>query len=82
MPDRAGEDGRFAADCEIEQSSLYAGEAERRSAGAPLEPPALRSFEFKSVLLLADGETQQYASATDPVTGEVLKIDMTLQVVK
>ena len=33
-------------------------------------------------MLLRDGQTMQYASATDSVTGEVVKIDVTLNVLK
>jgi hypothetical protein len=34
------------------------------------------------VLNLKDGETGQSIAATDPVTGEVMKIDVTLHVLK
>jgi hypothetical protein len=33
-------------------------------------------------LLLGDGQTMQFASATDPLTGQVLRVDVTLSVVK
>jgi hypothetical protein len=32
--------------------------------------------------MLRDGQSTQYTAATDPVSGEVLKIDVTLTVVK
>jgi hypothetical protein len=33
-------------------------------------------------MILRDGQTMQYASATDPVSGEVMKIDVTLSLAK
>jgi hypothetical protein len=33
-------------------------------------------------MVLRDGQTAQSTSATDPISGEVLKIDVTLNVVK
>ena len=44
--------------------------------------PSFRAFNSTVFILLRDGQTAQYASATDPVSGEVLKIDATLNVLK
>jgi hypothetical protein len=33
-------------------------------------------------LVLRDGQTRQFTAATDRVTGEVVKVDVTLRVVK
>jgi hypothetical protein len=46
------------------------------------EMPAFRSFKSSFAILLKDGQTTQYTSATDPVSGEVVKIDLTLNVIK
>lgn len=43
---------------------------------------AFRNFTSTFNILLKDGQTAQYTSATDPVNGEVLKIDATLNVLK
>ena len=58
-----------------------------KSASAPTTPrladaPAFRSFTSKFSILLRDGQTAQYTSATDPVNGETLKVDVTLTVLK
>jgi hypothetical protein len=45
-------------------------------------PPVLRSFTSNFTILLRDGQTAQYTTATDQVSGEVLKIDATLNVLK
>jgi hypothetical protein len=71
--------GRFKVSCSLEQGSIY--EAEGRSVSLP-SGPMLRTFRSETDLLLRDGQTAQYTAATDPVSGEMLKIDMTLTVVK
>ena len=44
--------------------------------------PAFRNFTSNFNILLKDGQTAQYASATDPVSGETLKVDVTINVLK
>ena len=44
--------------------------------------PAFRSFKSNFTVVLRDAQTTQYASAVDPVSGEVMKIDITLNVIK
>jgi hypothetical protein len=44
--------------------------------------PAFRSFHASFAMLLREGQTMQYASATDPITGEVVRVDVTLSLAK
>jgi hypothetical protein len=44
--------------------------------------PTFRNFNTSFSILLRDGQTTQYTSATDPVTGEVTKVDVTLNIIK
>ncbi len=44
--------------------------------------PAFRNFTSNFSILLKDGQTATYTSATDPVSGETLKVDVTLNVLK
>ena len=44
--------------------------------------PAFQSFTMHNALIVADGQTVQYASATDPGNGMVTKVDLTLTVLK
>ena len=44
--------------------------------------PSFRNFNSAFTALLRDGQTMQYTSATDPVTGEVMKIDITAAMMK
>lgn len=81
------DDGRFKVSCNLRQSSVYTGNSESRAAGSaggetPLLPPILKNFETDALLILRDGQTAQHTAAADPVTGELLKVDVTLTVVK
>ena len=81
-------DGRFKLNCSFEQSSLYSTDGEQRAKGSAVgdvsleNVPLVRSFRSDATMLLRDGQSAQYVSATDPVSGEVLKVDVTLSVVK
>jgi hypothetical protein len=44
--------------------------------------PRFQSFSSSPRLLLRDGQTVQYAAATDKMSGDVVKVDVTLNVVK
>jgi hypothetical protein len=44
--------------------------------------PAFRSFNASFAMLLRDGQTMQYASVTDPISGEVMRVDITLTIAK
>lgn len=74
------QDGRFNISLSVEQSSIYGDEAQKRAGTG--DQPVFRSFNSSFHVILKDGATTQYVSATDPVSGEVLKIDVTVNVVK
>lgn len=77
------EDERYRVYCTLEQSSLFGGEGPAGLAAAdPTAPPMMRSFNAETDLVLRDGQTAQLVAATDPVTGEVIKVDVTLTVVR
>jgi len=75
----AGE-GRFSVRIVLNDSSVHADAKESRSVPAGL--PVFRSFSSSFSLLLKDGQSATYTSATDPVSGETLKVDVTLTVLK
>jgi hypothetical protein len=73
-------DGSFALDIKLNDSSISfdSKDPAQKLAGIP----AFRNFTSNFSILLKDGQTAQYASATDPVTGETLRVDATLNVLK
>jgi hypothetical protein len=73
-------DGRFRVEVSIDDSSVYP--AEKDTPGAVRGSPSFRSFRASDAMLLKDGATGQFTTATDKVSGEVVKVDVTLTVVK
>jgi hypothetical protein len=73
-------DGRYKLLLTVENSSALPGD---KAAGGELaEYPLFRRFEMSLDPILRDGQKAETVSSTDPVTGEVVKIDVSLNVVK
>jgi hypothetical protein len=70
-------EGRYAVAITLTDSGLNS-KGEPTPGGAPM----LRNFTSRFFLLLRDGQTATYMSATDPVTGETLRVEVTLSVLK
>ena len=70
-------DGHYQLSIGVENSSALTG------VGASVEGvPLFRRFETNLDPLMRDGQSVQTVASTDPVTGEVVKIDVTLNVVR
>jgi hypothetical protein len=50
--------------------------------GDALSLPVIRKFQSSNNLVLRDGQTRQFTAATDRITGEMVRVDVTLRVVK
>lgn len=78
-------DGRFLLELGVRRSFVYSP-AEKGlpevSSQVASGNPILRNFDAEFRLLVRDGETIQSTMATDPVSGRVMKVDVTLNVVK
>jgi hypothetical protein len=75
------DDGRFRLEMTVEHSAIHTAQGE--SSRAAMEgTPVFRTFRTAFVPLLRSGESLQYTTATDPVSGEVVKIDVTLTAMK
>jgi ribosomal protein L18 len=72
---QAQADGRYLLDASIEDGSVLetSGGATAPSNG---DNPILQVVKGESKLVIRDGETVLFASAVDPVTGEVVRIDV------
>jgi len=82
-------DGAFDLQVRVERTSVYSADAgnkpvEWTSQGSlAISPqPVVRSYRSTMTLRLRDGQTMQRSLATDPLSGRVLKVDVTLNVVK
>jgi len=81
------DDGRFLLRLSVEKSSAYTPSTNQKSSstgGIEISSgqPIIQSFRSQVNLLVRDGQTIQSTVATDPVTGHVLKVDVTLSVIK
>jgi hypothetical protein len=77
-------DGSYKLTFRLEDSSvlLDGSPKDNNQTAIVNDMPAFRSFKSNFIVVLRDGQTTQYASAVDPVSGEVMKIDVTLNVIK
>jgi len=75
---QALDDGRFQMGISVDDSSVYGEE----QAGTPRGNPSFRSFRTVNSMVLRNGETFQFTAATDKVTGETVRVDVTLTVLK
>jgi hypothetical protein len=71
------DDGRYELQLTVQDSQVMSA-----SQGGPVMPPTIQSFTATNNLLLRNGQSVQYTTATDKVSGEVVKIDVTLEVLK
>ena len=75
-------DNGFDVQLTVEDSSVFSPDARQQAVPMMPDVPAFRNFKGVNSILLKDGQTRQYTVATDRVTGEVLKVDVTLKVLK
>ena len=73
-------EGRFEIRLFIDDTSIY--RTDSKDGGFVADMPVFRSFRSRNTLLLRDGQARQYTAATDRVSGEVVRVDVTLRVLK
>ena len=79
---RTMDDGRFQVNLVIEDSSIYENVPGAVKPSVDDNSPVFRSFKSTNTLVLRDGQTRQFTAATDRVNGEVVRIEVTIRVVK
>jgi hypothetical protein len=78
-------DGAYRLNITITDSSVYypdQSDSAVRSSMASTGAPAFRNFNSTFTIVLRDGQTGQSTSVTDPVSGQVIKLDATVNVQK
>jgi hypothetical protein len=75
------DDGRYRVEVTVEQSAVIPA----KDAGGLLAAagtPFFRTFKSHTPVILRDGQSAQFVAASDPVTGESVRIDVALRVLK
>ena len=75
-------DGRFMVNLRVQDSSIFTADADSRAPLKLADPMAFRTFTFSNELPMREGQLLLWATATDKITGELLKLEATLTVVK
>jgi hypothetical protein len=80
------EEGQYNLDFTVERTSISMpganGEESEWKPGneSPTAQPLLRSFKDSFIVVMRDGHTMEGTSAVDPVTGHILKVEVSLNV--
>ena len=75
-------DGRFMVNLRVQDSSIFTADADTRAPLKLADPMAFRTYSFSNEFPMRDGQSLLWATATDKITGEILKLESTLTVVK
>jgi Bacterial type II and III secretion system protein len=75
------DDGRFRVVLAVQDSQVFS-DATGGTAPGLRGMPSFQQFTSETTVVLRDGQTIQYTTATDKASGEVVKIDVTLNVIK
>jgi hypothetical protein len=75
------DDTHFRVRVIVNDSSVYGPDGDAKSLKG-LDAAAFRTFNAQNELVLRDGQTLLFGTGTDKVSGEVLKVEVTLTVIK
>ena len=75
-----GEGGQYDLTLSVDDTAVLPRDAGQAS-GAP-GIPVFRSFRARNTLVLRDGQTRSFTAAADRVSGEVVRVEVTLRALK
>jgi hypothetical protein len=76
------DDGAFSVDIRVQDTSIFTNDGSSGTQIRLADPMAFRTFTMNNVLTMRNGQTLPFAMATDKITGETLKVDVTVTVLK
>jgi hypothetical protein len=74
--------GRFEIWVSVQDDAIATPQGVGGGAAPATSLPVIRSFRASNNVVLKDGQTRQFTAAADRITGEVVKVDVTLKVAK
>jgi hypothetical protein len=75
------DDGRYVLELTVSEKSVYPN-GEGPNVSRPAGNPPFRSFRTNNTMILKDGQSAEFAAAGDRLTGEIIRVDATLNVLK
>ena len=76
------EDGRFEVTISINESSVVTDPQDLKGTPGSDSYPVFRSYQSTNTLFVKEGQTTQFTAASDRVSGEVVRVEVKLTVVK
>lgn len=76
------EDGRFEVTITINESSVVTDPQDLKATPVIDSHPVFRSYQSTNTLFVKEGATTQFTAASDRVSGEVVRVEVKLTVVK
>jgi hypothetical protein len=76
------EDGRFEVTITINESSVVTDPQDLKATPGMGDYPVFRSYQSTNTFFVKDGQTAQFTAATDRVSGEVVRVEVRLRVLK
>ena len=76
------EDGRFEVTITINESSVVTDPQDLKATPGMSDYPVFRSYQSTNTFFVKDGQTAQFTAATDRVSGEVVRVEVRLRVLK
>ena len=76
------EDGRFEVTITISESSVVTDPQDLKATPGSDSNPVFRSYQSTNTLFVKEGVTTQFTAASDRVSGEVVRVEVKLTVVK
>jgi hypothetical protein len=75
------DDGSFQLRISVQDTSVYTNIQDKTTPTVG-EMPLFRKFSSTNMLVLSNGQTREFTAATDRVSGEIVRVSVTLRVVK
>lgn len=76
------DESRFSIRVSISDSSIYSPDGDGKAVPRSPDPAAFRTFSTSNTVVMRDGQTVLFGTGTDKISGETLKIEVTLHVAK
>lgn len=76
------EDGRFEVTISINESSVVTDPQDLKATPGSDSYPVFRSYQSTNTLFVKEGQSTQFTAASDRVSGEVVRVEVKLTVVK